>query len=149
MKKSKKIMFALISIVASLSIVYASVNATYLINRTGTLSNVVNGNTTSRNKIEGEATFKTPVNAQMRDVNSVTGKNSEGGIRVKTIAKKTNLGIVTSTKEMYIPVHQTTTNSITATFTYNTSSNKLKITWEDWTGNTSFNAKFVAYNMND
>ena len=64
----------------------------------------------------------------------------------KPIAKKYNLGIVTNTEYFYIPVYTTTTTSSGALFTYNTSSNKLKVQWQDWTGNTSFKATFVASN---
>lgn len=143
-RKNRKMIFILL-LISFITITYA---VSYKIDKSGTLSNVVNGLSTSRNKIEDKKTFGSAVIAQMLNVNKVTGANAEGGIRVKTIAKKYNLGIVTNTEYLYIPVYPTTTNSSSALFTYNSSKNTVKITWEDWTGNTSFNARFVAYNKN-
>lgn len=142
MKKGKKIVFTLVVIIALAGIVLAE---SYKIDKSETLSNVVNGNSTSRNKVEGSATFGSDVTTRMYDVKNVTGINAEDGIRVKTIVKKTNLGVTTNKQEVYVPVYPTTTTaSIGALFTYNTKTNQLKITWEDWTGNTSFYARFTA-----
>lgn len=138
----KKILFTFVAIISAISIVYA---ATYLVDKTGTLKNTVSGNTTTRNTIEGTATFKNAIHAKMLNVSNVNA-TEDGGIRVKTIAKKYTLGIVTNTEYMYIPVYPSTTTSSGAIFTYDSSSNKVKIQWENWTGNTSFKARFVASN---
>lgn len=138
----KKILFTLITIISVISITYA---ATYLVDKTGTIKNTVSGNTTTRNTIEGTATFGNAIIARMLNVSNVNA-TEDGGIRVKTIAKKYTLGIVTNTEYMYIPVYPSTTTSSGALFTYNASTNKVKIQWEAWTGNTSLKARFVASN---
>lgn len=142
MKLNKKVIFFLIVIFTFIGSVFA---VTYQINVKETLWNTVSGNTTNRNTVKGTNGFGQAVVAQMLEVTNVSGTNASGGIRVKTTAKKINLGIVTNTKEMYIPVYPTTTSS-KAIYTYNTSTNKIRVEWEDWTGNTNFNARFVAFN---
>lgn len=137
-----KIFFAFTMMFALIGMVCA---VTYKIDKKGTLSNVVNGSSVSRNKVEDTKTFGVGVVAKMIGVDNVTGSNAEGGIRVKTIAKRTTLGIVTNTQEIIVPVYRTTTNSSSALFKYTTETNKVKVTWENWTGNTSFYARFVAY----
>lgn len=144
MKIIKKIVFTLLAIITMVGLTYAA--STYLINEEGTLKNTVNGTSTSRNTKKGTATFGTGVEAVMLNVANVTGTNASGGIRVKTIAKKITLGVVINEKYLYIPVYPTTTTSSGALFTYNTSKNKVKIQWENWTGNTSFYAEFKAKN---
>ena len=133
----KKILFTFVAIISAISIVSA---ATYLIDKTGTL-------TTTRNTIEGTSTFGDSILAKMLNVSNVNA-TEDGGIRVKIIAKKYNLGIVTNTEYMYIPIYPSTTTSSGALFTYSSSTNKVKIQWENWTGNTSFKARFIASNYN-
>ena len=140
----KKILFTFVAIISAISIVSA---ATYLIDKTGTLKNTVRGTTTTRNTIEGTSTFGDSILAKMLNVSNVNA-TEDGGIRVKIIAKKYNLGIVTNTEYMYIPIYPSTTTSSGALFTYSSSTNKVKIQWENWTGNTSFKARFIASNYN-
>lgn len=140
----KKTLFTFCAIIGLTSIVFA---ASYLIDKTGKLKNTVSGLTTTRNTIEGTNTFGTGVLARMLNVSNVNA-TEDGGIRVKTIAKKYNLGIVTNTETMYVPVYPSTTTSVGALFTYSTQTNKVKIQWENWTGNTSFKARFVASDYN-
>lgn len=141
MKRKSKILFTFALMITLVGFAFAE---SYKIDKSATLSNVVNGLSISRNKVEQTETFSEAISTRLYNVKNVTGINAEGGIRVKTIAKKYNLGIVTNTQETYVPVYPTTTTSVGALFTYNTSSNKVKITWEDWTGNTSFYARFTA-----
>lgn len=138
-------MIFILLLISFITVTYA---ASYKIDKSGTLSNVINGLSTSRNKIEDKETFGRAVMAQMLEVDNVTGAMADGGIRVKTTAKKYTLGIVTNTEYIYVPVYPTTTTSSSASFFYNSNNNTVKITWEDWTGNTSFYARFVAYNKN-
>lgn len=141
----KKILFTITSMLCIIGIVSA---ATYLVNKHDTLSNTVSGNTTTRNTIEGSATFNRRLCAQVREIEEVSGINAAGGVRVKTIAKKTVLGITTSEKEIIVPVQPSLVgqNAIGASFIFDSDSNKVKVQWQNWTGNTIVTARFVAYN---
>ena len=75
-RKNRKMIFILL-LISFITVTYA---ASYKIDKSGTLSNVINGLSTSRNKIEDKETFGSAVIAQMLNVNKVTGANAEGGI---------------------------------------------------------------------
>ncbi len=142
MKKKSKILVAFLTLFIAVGFVSALDNT---IRKTGSLTNEVISNIyTKRNTIEGEAKLNSTFLANMTNVKNVSGTNAEGGIRVKTTAKRYTLGIVSSEKEMIIPVYPTTTTSSTAKFVFNSDSNKTKVQWQNWTGNTSFDATFNA-----
>ena len=142
MKKKSVLLITFLALFISIGLVSALDNS---IRKSGSLTNEVISNIyTKRNTIEGEAKLNSSFFVNMTDVKNVTGANAEGGIRVKTTAKRYTLGIVSSEKEAILPVYKTTTTSAGVRFTFSSDSNKTKVQWQNWTGNTSFNATFNA-----
>lgn len=137
-----KIIFICTIFVILMGTVYA---LAITIKESGTLSNeVVSSAYTKRNTISGTANLGLSVKAYMTNVKSVTGSNADGGIRVKTTCKRYSLGVVVTSKDLYVPIYKTTTTSSSAVFNFSTSSSKTKVQWQNWTGDTSFKATFNA-----
>ncbi len=143
MKKGKKILLVIIAMFMLINTTFA---ATYLIKITGGLKNTVNGNQTTRNTIEGTATFDSSGHAYIDEISAVSGINASGGIRVKTFAKKMVLGIAIDTQDDFVVVYPNKSTSSTAHFSFGNGSHKVKFQWQNWTGNTSFDGVFIAYN---
>lgn len=143
-KQKRKIIFALITVFAFIGITYAL--NTFISIDGGLKNNIVSGSA-KRNTISGTAELSEAFYAYMTNVENVNGNNASGGIRVKITAKKYDLiGIKIREKELEIPVYPTTTTSSKAWFYFDKGGNKTKVEWENWTGDTSFDAKFKAEN---
>ncbi len=143
MKKTKKIVFALIALIALSGVVFA---ASHVIDKEGTLSNVVNGNSTSRTKIYDDGKFAQSIYAYMTNIKDMTGENAAGGIRVKTMVKSCIFNICKENENMMVPVFPDNPGTSSGAWFYKYSDGKYRVQWENWTGNTSLHANFVADN---
>lgn len=143
-KQKRKILFAIIVMFIFVGFAYALDN---FISVDGGLKNEIKSGITKRNTISGTAKLGESFDTYMDNISEVKGINAEGGIRVKITAKKYDLlGIKIREKEIEVPVFPTTTTSSKAWFYFDKGGNKTKVEWENWTGDTSFDAKFKAEN---
>lgn len=137
MKKKGKVLFALAMMFLLVGVVSAS---TIRFKISGGLRNE-NG---KKNTISYSKDMSSHFDTDIIDVSNVSGSLASEGIRVRTVAKRYHLGIVTSNREMYTEVNPNSTQAVGLRWNYSTDSSKTKIEWEDWTANTSFDGTFMA-----
>ena len=140
----KKILFILTVMTLCIGIVFASAR----LFAQGQLKNKVTANIiTTRNTLSDTGNLGANFTSYIYNIYDVAGSNAEGGIRVKTmINRKDSRGKWEDKGYKYIIVYpkKSTTDKITLAMNDNVVA-ETKISWQDWTGNTSFYGTFEAY----